>query len=97
MDSLPDVVETHATYEKSLEALPTEARKTILKTLKSASAMKADAYATALMVMGGFEGPDYAEAVGLAAHFVERTDRGLVERVTPAFAAMMDDSESAAG
>lgn len=61
------------------------------------SAMKADAYATALMVMGGFEGPDYAEAVGLAAHFVERTDRGLVERVTPAFAAMMDDSESAAG
>ena len=41
--------------------------------------------------MGPFEGPDYAEAIGLAAHFVERTERGLVERMTPAFAAMMDD------
>ncbi|MFN7112422.1 MAG: FAD:protein FMN transferase, partial [Brevundimonas sp.] len=60
-------------------------------TVLHASAMKADAYATALTVMGPFEGPDYAEAVGLAAHFVERTERGLVERMTPAFAAMMDD------
>ena len=60
-------------------------------TVLHASAMKADAYATALTVMGPFEGPDYAEAIGLAAHFVERTERGLVERMTPAFAAMMDD------
>lgn len=56
------------------------------------SAMSADAYATALTVMGPFEGPEFAEAVGLAAHFVERTDRGPVERMTSAFAAMMDEA-----
>lgn len=55
------------------------------------SAMMADAYATALTVMGPFDGPDYAEAVGLMAHFVERTERGPVERMSPAFAALMDD------
>jgi thiamine biosynthesis lipoprotein len=62
-------------------------------TVLHASAMMADAYATALTVMGPFDGPDYAEAAGLAAHFVERTERGPVERMTPAFAAMMDDPD----
>ena len=62
-------------------------------TVLHASAMMADAYATALTVMGPFDGPDYAEAVGLTAHFVERTERGLVERMTPAFTALMDDAE----
>ena len=61
-----------------------------------ASAMKADAYASALTVMGPFEGPEYAEAVGLAALFVERTPRGLVERMSPAFKAMMEDGAEAA-
>lgn len=56
-----------------------------------AQAMRADAYATALTVMGPYEGPEFAEAIGLAAHFVQRTDRGLVERITPAWRAMMDD------
>lgn len=56
------------------------------------SAMKADAYATALTVMGPFEGPEYAEAVGLAALFVERTPRGPVERMTPALAAMLEEA-----
>lgn len=56
------------------------------------SAMKADAYATALTVMGPFEGPEYAEAVGLAALFVERTPRGSVERMTPALAAMLEEA-----
>jgi len=55
------------------------------------SAMMADAYATALTVMGPFDGPDYAEAVGLMAHFVERTERGPVERMSSAFAALLDD------
>jgi len=55
------------------------------------SALKADAYATALTVMGPFEGPEFAEAIDLAAHFVQRTERGLVERMTPAWRAMMDD------
>ena len=60
-------------------------------TVLHASAMMADAYATALTVMGPFDGPDYAEAVGLMAHFVERTERGPVERMSPAFAALLDD------
>jgi thiamine biosynthesis lipoprotein len=55
------------------------------------SAMKADAYATALTVMGPFDGPEHAEAIGLAALFVERTPRGPVERMTPALAAMMEE------
>lgn len=61
-------------------------------TVLHASAMMADAYATALTVLGPVDGPDYAEAVGLAAHFVERTGAGLVERLTPAFTAMMDEA-----
>lgn len=60
-------------------------------TVFDASAMRADALATALTVLGPFDGPEFAEAMGLAAHFVERTPRGLVERMSPAFAAMMDD------
>lgn len=59
-------------------------------TVLHASAMSADAYATALTVMGPFEGPEFAEAIGLAAHFVERSERGLTERMTPAFIALMD-------
>ena len=55
------------------------------------SAMKADAYATALTVMGPFDGPEFAEAMNIAACFTQRTERGLVEQVTPAFAAMMDE------
>ena len=58
------------------------------------STMKADAYATALTVMGPFDGPEFAEAFGLAALFVERTPRGPVERMTPLFAAMLDDASS---
>ena len=55
------------------------------------SAMKADAYATALTVMGPVDGPEFAQAMGIAACFTQRTERGLVEQVTPAFAAMMDE------
>lgn len=60
------------------------------------SAMKADAYATALTVMGAAEGADYAAAIGLAAHIVERTPEGPVERMTTAFAAMMQEGEEPA-
>ena len=45
-------------------------------------------------MLGPFDGPEFAEAMGVAAHFVERTPRGLVERMTPAFAAMMDEEEA---
>lgn len=60
------------------------------------SAMKADAFATALTVMGPFDGPEFAAAYGLAAHFVERTPRGPIERMTPLFAAMLVDDEEPA-
>jgi len=66
-------------------------------TVFHASAMQADALSTALTVMGPYEGLDYAMAVGLAAHFVQRTERGLIETMTPAFAAMMDDAGTGAG
>ena len=56
--------------------------------------MRADALATALMVLGPYDGPEFAEAMGVAACFVERTPRGLVERMSPAFAAMMDQEEA---
>ena len=61
-------------------------------TVFDASAMRADALATALTVLGPIEGPELAEALGLAAHFTERTPDGLDERMTPAFAAMLDDA-----
>jgi len=60
-------------------------------TVFDASAMRADALATALTVLGPIEGPEMAEALGLAAHFTERRPDGLIERMTPAFAAMLDD------
>ena len=60
-------------------------------TVFHASAMQADALATALTVMGAEEGQAFAEAMGLMAHFVSRTKAGLVESMTPAFAAMMND------
>lgn len=61
-------------------------------TVFDASAMRADALATALTVLGPIEGPEMAEALCLAAHFTERTPDGLIERMTPAFAAMLDDA-----
>ncbi len=63
-------------------------------TVFHASAMKADAYATALMVMGPEEGLAFAQGEGLMAHLVERTPEAVVERMTTAFAAMMEDSEA---
>jgi thiamine biosynthesis lipoprotein len=65
-------------------------------TVVHSSAMKADAFATALTVMGPYDGPEFAAAYGLAAHFVERTPRGLIERMTPLFAAMLVDDEEPA-
>ena len=57
-------------------------------TVLADTALYADALATALTVMGPEEGPAYAEALNLAAAFVVRTDTGLIEIVSPAFAAM---------
>ena len=55
----------------------------------AADAMHADAWATALTVMGQAEGFAFAERNGLAARFVARSDGGLQETMTPAFRARL--------
>lgn len=54
-------------------------------TVIAADAMHADAWATALTVMGTEEGPAFAAHHGLAARFLQRTGEGLRETMTPAF------------
>lgn len=62
-------------------------------TVFHASAMTADAWATALSVLGPDEGGDLATVHGLAAQILTRTGDGMTERLTPAFLAMMDEDE----
>jgi len=64
-------------------------------TVFEASAMRADALATALTVLGPYDGLDLARAMNLCAHFLIRTADGLREAYTPAYAAMMDDEATA--
>ena len=54
------------------------------------SCMKADALATALTVLGPEKGFDFSGARDIAARFIIRETTGLQERMTPAFAAMLD-------
>ncbi len=63
-------------------------------TVFHASAMTADAWATALSVLGPDEGGDLATVHGLAAQILTRTGDGMIERLTPAFLAMMDEDET---
>ncbi|MFC5346155.1 FAD:protein FMN transferase [Brevundimonas staleyi] len=63
-------------------------------TVFHASAMTADSWATALTVLGAEEGLALATAHGLAAQIVVRTEAGMVEHLTPAFVAMMDEEEA---
>ncbi|MFT3763413.1 MAG: FAD:protein FMN transferase [Pseudoxanthomonas sp.] len=56
-------------------------------TVVAADAMHADAWATALTVMGACEGFDFAQQRGLAARFVARDGDGLRETLTDAFKA----------
>ena len=55
-------------------------------------AMYADAWATALTVMGATAGLAFAEAHGLAARFVQRGGEGLVETLSTAFQQHLDAS-----
>ncbi len=59
-------------------------------TVVADTAMQADAWATALTVMGAQAGHAYASALGLAARLLERTPEGLVERATAAFERHLD-------
>lgn len=59
-------------------------------TVLHASCMAADAMATALTVLGPDGGLTFASLHGIAAHFVIEAEGGFVERMTPAFGAMLD-------
>lgn len=54
-------------------------------TVIDSAAMAADAWATALLVLGPVDGPVVAERDGLAAHFVIRGREGLADRYTRSF------------
>lgn len=54
------------------------------------SCMSADAMATALTVLGPDAGLAFASRRGVAAHFLVERDGGVIERITPAFGAMLD-------
>ena len=54
-------------------------------TVIDALAVRADAFDTALMVLGTDEGMALATKLNLAALFIERTNDGFVERTTPRF------------
>ena len=57
-------------------------------TVIDALAVRADAFDTALMVLGTDEGMALATKLNLAALFIERTNDGFVERATPPFEAI---------
>ncbi|MFC0632761.1 FAD:protein FMN transferase [Brevundimonas balnearis] len=59
------------------------------------SGLRAQAMARALHVMGPFEGPEIAAAMDIPALFIQRTPYGIVERLSPALAAMEDDAGQA--
>lgn len=61
-------------------------------TVLHGACMYADAYATALSVMGVPRGLEHATRRDLAALFVIRTATGFEEHVSPALATMMDDT-----
>ena len=54
-------------------------------TVLSDTTMKADAWATALMVLGPVEGYRVAEQLNMAVFFIIKTKQGFVERATPLF------------
>ncbi|MEL7462323.1 MAG: FAD:protein FMN transferase [Pseudomonadota bacterium] len=57
-------------------------------TVVTADAMRADAWATAMLVLGSSKGSAIAEANGLAVFFVDREGDRFVTRATSAFAAV---------
>lgn len=54
--------------------------------------MLADAWATALFVLGESRGAECAEQHGIAASFVTRAGAGFHEKITPAYTRMLTDS-----
>ena len=56
------------------------------------TAAAADAWSTALMVLGPEEGMEVADSEGLAAYFIMRTPTGFQHRYTPAFAGYLQQA-----
>lgn len=54
-------------------------------TVLAETAAEADAWATAMMVLGPIDGPLLAERRGMAVYFIIRADQGWESRYTPAF------------
>lgn len=52
--------------------------------------MRADAYSTALMVLGHDAGMAFARRERIAARFVVRTVDGFIDSVSPAYAGMLE-------
>ena len=59
-------------------------------TVLHTSCMIADGLSTALTVLGVEEGMEYARSQNIAAHFVNRSEQGFEECMSPAFEAMLD-------
>ena len=63
-------------------------------TVVAASCMRADALATALLTAGPERGYRLAERAGIAALFIERTDRGFTDRATVPMLAFMPEYQN---
>lgn len=61
-------------------------------TVLAPSAMEADGLATALLVVGGAEALEIAEAEGLAVMLIERRDGSFVTSTSPAFDALLNSA-----
>ncbi|WP_262072335.1 FAD:protein FMN transferase [Stenotrophomonas sp. Marseille-Q5258] len=72
------------------------ARAAAAVTVVALDAMHADAWATALTVMGVETGLAFARAHGLAARFVTRGAQGIDEHLSPAFAQLLGDDAAGA-
>ncbi len=62
-------------------------------TVITASCARADAYATALTVMGDEAGYAFAIAQGIEAYFIVKADDGFKVRMTPGFSKFLDSQE----
>ncbi len=62
-------------------------------TVITASCAQADAYATALTVMGDEAGYAFAIAQGIEAYFIVKADDGFKVRMTPGFSKFLDSQE----
>jgi len=60
------------------------------------TAFQAHAVAAALRMFGPYEGPEYAEALNIAASVLEETPRGRVEHLSPAYREMMEAGRTSA-